>query len=128
MGTGAISWNSKLQTMVTLSTTEAEYIAGVSGQEILWLCNLLSEIGFEIKTSSNIFINNQSAVSVAKILEDNGRIKHLDLCVYWLRDEVESANISVAHIPTTEMPADLLTKPLTKVKVALCREMLGLLL
>ena len=61
MGTGAISWSSKLQTMVTLSTIEAEYIAAVSaGQEILWLCNLLSEIGFEIKTSSNLFIDHLS--------------------------------------------------------------------
>ena len=48
MGTGAISWASKLQPFVTLSTTEAEYIAAVSaGQEILWLRNLFTEFGYK---------------------------------------------------------------------------------
>ena len=53
MGTGAISWGSKLQAVVTLSTTEAEYISAcAAGQEILWLRNLFSELGFEVKGSS----------------------------------------------------------------------------
>jgi transposase InsO family protein len=128
IGTGAISWSSKLQTMVTLSTTEAEYIAAVyAGQEILWLHNLFSEIGLEVKGSSKLHIDNQSAVSVAKNPEHHGRIKQLDLHFYWLRDEVENGKISVLHIPTSEMPADILTKPLTKVKVEVARQMLGLM-
>jgi hypothetical protein len=127
IGTGAISWSSKLQTIVTLSTTEAEYIAAVSaGQEILWLRNLFSELGYKCKGPSTLHIDNQSAVSVAKNPEHHGRIKHLDLHFYWLRDVVESGQISVVHIPTTKMPADLLTKSLTWAKVELCREMLGL--
>jgi hypothetical protein len=114
--------------MVTLSTTEAEYIAAVSaGQEILWLRNLLTEMGFELKGSSTLYIDNQSAVSVAKNPEHHGRLKHLDLWYYWLRDVVEQGDISVKHIPTFDMPADLLTKRLAKVKVIEGRKMLGLL-
>ena len=119
-----------MQTIVTLSTTEAEYIAAVgAGQEILWLQNLFSELGYNTtKKASTLYIDNQSAVSVAKNPEHHGRIKHLDLRFYWLRDIVESGQISVVHCPTAKMPADVLTKSLTRVKVGLCRDMLGLTL
>ncbi|KAJ3014167.1 hypothetical protein NUW54_g1378 [Trametes sanguinea] len=83
MGTGAISWSSRLQSIVALSTTEAEFVAAVSaGQEVLWLRNLLTE-WFDV--------SNLSALSVAKNPEHRGRMKHLDLRFYWLRDEVAKA-------------------------------------
>ena len=58
--------------------------------------------------------------------EHHGRMKHLDLRFYWLRDEVEKGIISVAYCPTEAMPADLLTKALPLVKVQACCKMLGL--
>jgi hypothetical protein len=125
MGTGAISWRSKLQTMVTLSTTEAEYIAAVSaGQEILWLRNLFTELGYVIEGPSTLYVDNQSAISVARNPEHHGRIKHLDLRFYWLRDEVNNGKINIEYCPTQEMPADMLTKGLHRVRV---QEMLPLL-
>ena len=67
MGTGAISWCSQLQSIVALSTTEAEYVAATSaGQEILWLHNLFHELGYTISMPSTLFIDNCSALSVAK--------------------------------------------------------------
>ena len=55
MGTGAISWSSRLQTIVALSTTEAEFVAAVSaGQEMLWLQNLLTEFGYEVSSASKL--------------------------------------------------------------------------
>ena len=127
IGTGTVSWSSKLQSIVTLSTTEAEYIAAVSaGQEILWLRNLFSEMGYMVEGGSTLYIDNRSAISVAKNPEHHGRLKHLDLRFYWLRDVVEAGTIKVVHIPTSEMPADVLTKGLVGVKVNIGREMLGL--
>lgn len=83
MGTGAISWSSKLQSMVTLSTTEAEYIAATSaGQEILWLRNLFHELGYKPTGAFTPHMDNQSAVQVAKNPEHHGRIKQLDLRYY----------------------------------------------
>ena len=110
MGTGAVSWASRLQTIATLSTTEAEYVSAVSaGQEMVWLRNLLSEFGYQFNGASTLFIDNQSAISVANNPEHHGRMKHLDLRFYWLRDMVELGSISVKHLRTEDMPAVLLT-------------------
>jgi hypothetical protein len=60
------------------------------------------------------FYNNQSALSVAKNPDHHGRVKHLDLRFYWLRDEVERGIIRVEHIPTDINPADIIfTKALS---------------
>ena len=127
MGSGAISWSSRLQTIVALSTTEAEFVAAVSaGQEILWLRNLLSEFGYEHSSASKLRIDNLSALSVAKNPEHHGRMKHLDLRFYWLRDEVAKGRIEVVHLRTSDMPADILTKSLAKPKVLEMVRMLGL--
>jgi hypothetical protein len=127
MGTGAISWMSCLQPFVTLSTTEAEYVAAVSaGQEILWLHHLFTELGFQFKSPSTLHIDNQSAISVAKNPDHHGRVKHLDLKFYWLRDEVEKGIIHVKHVPTDVDPADILTKALSCPKTLDMLSLLGL--
>jgi hypothetical protein len=75
---------------------------------------------------STLHIDNQSALSVAKNPEHHGRMKHLDLRLYWLRDEVEKGSIRMVHLATNLMPADILTKALSRVKVGEMVEMLGL--
>ena len=127
MGTGAISWSSRLQTIVALSTTEAEYVAAVSAaQEMLWLQNLFTELSFDVSAPSRLHIDNLSVLSVAKNPEHHGRMKHLDLRFYWLRDEVAKGSISISHLDIDSMPADILTKSLPKPKVLEMVKMLGL--
>lgn len=127
VGTGAISWRSRLQTLVALSTTEAEFIAAVAaGTEIKFLRNLFTAMGYKFDSPSVLHIDNNSALSVAKNPEHHGRMKHLDLRFYWLRDEVEKGTISLKWIPTDEMPADILTKALGRVKVLTMVKLLGL--
>lgn len=127
VGNGAISWSSKLQPVVSISTTEAEYYAAVeAGKEILWLRNLLGELGYSFPTASTLLIDNQSTVTVTKNPEHFGRMKHMDLRYFWLRDEVETGNIIPKFVPTGDNPADLLTKPLPRLKVASFRRMMGI--
>jgi hypothetical protein len=127
VGSGAISWASKLQQVVTLSTTEAEYIsATAAGQEILWLRNLMSEMGYPVQGPSTLHLDNQSAIAVTRNPEHHGRMKHLDLRHYWLRDTVKAGLIDVKYIPTKQMPADIMTKALSRGSVVEMREMLGL--
>lgn len=127
VGGGAVNWSSKLQPTVSLSTTEAEYIAAVeAGKEVMWMRNILQEFGYPVKKPSSLLIDNLSAISVAKNPEHHGRMKHLDLKHYWLRDAVEAGHMTPVHVPTQEMAADVLTKALPRDKLEHCRELMGL--
>jgi len=127
VGSGVVGWSSKLQPVVSLSTTEAEYVAAVAaGKEICWMQQLLQEIGFTSPAPSTLFTDNQSAISVAKNPEHHGRMKHLDLAFFWLRDKVAEGRIQVVHLRTEDMPADLLTKALPKPQVLKLRKLMGL--
>jgi len=127
IGTGAVSWSSKLQSMVALSTTEAEYIAATSSaMECLWMRSFLSELGYSVDGPSLMCMDNQSAVQVAKNPEHHGRMKHLDLRYFWLRDVVERRDVRLEYIPTGQMVADVLTKALGRIKVEEAQRQLGL--
>jgi len=127
IGSGVVCWSSKLQPIVTLSTTEAEYVAATAaGKEICWVQNLLKEIGYANNGACKLYTDNQSSLSVAKNPEHHGRMKHLDLCYYWLRDKVEQGNIEPLYLRTEDMPADLLTKALPKPQVLKLRKEMGL--
>ena len=93
---------------------------------MLWLKNLFTEMGFSVPLGLPMCIDNQSAMQVAKNPEHHGRMKHLDLAFYWLRDVVDSKIISPIHIPTEENAADLLTKALSNVKFSYLRSKFGL--
>ena len=84
------------------------------------------EFGYEYKSPSTLHIDNQSAISVAKNPEHHGRMKHLDLRYYWLRDAVDKGTLGIDYVPTDSMVADILTKSLTRVKVEEGCRQLGL--
>ena len=88
---------------------------------------MFTELGYDMNSPSTLCIDNRSAISVAKNPEHHGRMKHLDLRYYWLRERVEKGDIRLFHVPTKDMPADLLTKSLEKPKVLTFRGMMGLM-
>ena len=92
----------------------------------MWMRNILGEFGYQIKSASTLNMDSQSAISVAKNPEHHGRMKHLDLRFYWLRDCVDEQVISPQYIPTADMAADILTKALPRQKVEVCRKLMGL--
>ena len=127
VGHGAVSWSSKLQPLVTLSTTQAEYVAAVeAGKEILWFRNILFEFGYDVSAPSTLYLDNQSAIRVSKNPEHHGRMKHMDIRYFWLRDEVDLGRIKVDYIPSREMVADIFTKALPKESFEILRAKLGL--
>jgi hypothetical protein len=87
---GAVSWQSRLQKCVSLSTTEAEYIAVVEAcKEVLWMKNFLQELEHK-QEKYNLFYDNQSAIHLAKNSCFHSRTKHIDVRYHWIREVVSS--------------------------------------
>ncbi|ETW80779.1 hypothetical protein HETIRDRAFT_45731, partial [Heterobasidion irregulare TC 32-1] len=95
-------------------------------REIVWMQNLLPELGYSLSEPSILRVDNQSAVAVSKNPEHHGRMKHLDFRFFWLRDQVEAGVIVPAYVPTVDNAADILTKAVPPVKVKICCSLMGL--
>lgn len=125
---GAISWFSKRQRTVALSSVEAEYIAlAFTCQEGIWIKRLVAEIESHANTRTlKIFCDSRGALSLAKNAITSQRSKHIDVRWHFIRDHVENGNVEVKHLNTEEMTADILTKPLGKPKINFFCKKLGL--
>jgi hypothetical protein len=123
---GAISWQSKLQKCVALSTTEAEYISAVeAGKELLWLKRFLQELGFS-QQEYIILCDSQSAIDLSKNSMYHSRTKHIDVRYHWLREAIDKDELKLSKVSTNDNPADMLTKVVTHEKHKLCADIVGL--
>ena len=125
---GAVSWRSKKQSCVALSTAEAEYMALASAtQEAIWMKQLIMDLCAEIlKKPVLIYEDNKSAICITKNHQYHGRSKHIDIKFHFTRDQVSSGNIEVVYCKSEEMIADLFTKPLSGPQFKRLRGLLGL--
>jgi len=126
---GAVSWSSKKQELVTLSTMEAEYVAAThAAKELVWFRRLLGEIFRPLNVPINLFSDNQSAIALA---HSNGqfhaRTKHIDIRYHFIKFCIEDLSIDLIYCPTEEMTADIFTKPLSTAKHSKFAHSLGLL-
>jgi hypothetical protein len=122
----AISWKSSLQKIVACSSTEAEYIAlSETMREVIWIRQMLTELGFNQKSATTVFEDNQGCISISKNRRTDKRTKHIDLRFHFCRDQVEQGTISVEYCPTEAMIADGLTKPINAPKFKWCRAAMG---
>ena len=124
-----VSWRSKKQTCVALSTAEAEYVALSSAtQEAIWMQRLVSNIlgEVEIEQPTIIYEDNQSAMSMTKHQQFHGRAKHIDIRHHFVRDKVAEKVVEVRYCKTDDMIADILTKPLCAPKFNKLRSMMGM--
>ena len=112
---GAVSWLSKRQAIVALSTTETEYVAlSTATQEAIWLRRLLADIGEPPEGPTEIYEDNQGAISMPKNPVGHARTKHIDIRYHFVRERVQDGAIALKYIGTEEMIVNILTKPLPK--------------
>lgn len=111
----AICWNSKKQSTVALSSTEAEYMALTQAvKESIWLLAILQDLGArkhseELRT---INIDNQGSIALARNAQYHARTKHIDIQYHFVREHLEKQHISLTYCATGEMTADIFTKAL----------------
>jgi hypothetical protein len=125
----SIAWSSKRQRTVATSTVEAEYIAlCTSAKQAVWLRGLFIELGqdkFLSKAPGRpvlLYGDNQGALALVENPENHARTKHIDVQYHYIRYLVGNGSITTAYCPTDQMAADVLTKPLAKVKLLRCLE------
>ena len=119
-----ISWKTKKQPTVALSSCEAEYMAmALAIQEALYLKRLLGSIGNTVTTS--IKVDNQGAMAVAKNPSVNHqRSKHIDIRYHFVKEVVDNQECSLQYVPSVDNIADIMTKPCSKVKLLKFRNIL----
>jgi ATP-binding cassette subfamily B (MDR/TAP) protein 1 len=126
LGGGAISWRSKLQDTVALSTTEAEYVAAAeAAKELLWLKAFLLELGVSFEKYL-IHCDSQSAIHLSENDAFHARTKHVDVKHHAIRRWQSRNELKLVKIDTRSNPADMLTKPVPLEKVRLCAASYGL--
>jgi len=124
---GAISWSSKKQPVVTLSTTEAEYIAAAAcACQFVWLRRILIALGHREGGSNIIQCDNSSTIQLSKHPVFHGKSKHIDIKFHFLRDLVSDGTIQLSYCSSQEQVADVMTKPLKKEQFVKLRGLLGL--
>ena len=123
---GAISWQSKLQKCVALSTTEAEYIAATeASKEMIWFKQFLQELGLQ-QIEYVVYCDSQSAIDLSKNSMYHARTKHIDVRYHWIQEKIKDKSMQVEKISTNENPANMLTKIVTRDKFELCKELIGM--
>lgn len=126
---GPISWISRKQKCIALSSCEAEYVAlSEATRESIFLQNFYSEI-LAKKKIQQMIINgdNQSALKLTENHVFHDRLKHIDIKYHFVREQVEKDRIQLKYLSTEEMLADIFTKGLGKVKHNKCLQGLGML-
>ncbi|KAI3500109.1 hypothetical protein L1887_35925 [Cichorium endivia] len=114
LGSGTISWCSKRQPTVSLSTTEAEYkAAAVAAQESTWLVLLMEDLHQKVDYAVPLYCDNQSAICLAENPVFHARTKHVEVQYHFVREKVLKEEIKMRQIKTDEQVADLFTKGLS---------------
>ncbi|CAL0319322.1 unnamed protein product [Lupinus luteus] len=123
LGEAPISWSSKKQDVVALSTCKAEYIAACNGAcQGVWIQALMKELSLSNGEAVELKVDNQSAINLAKNPVFHGRSKHIEIKFHYLRDQVAKGRIKLQHCETDLQIADVLTKSLKFARFRILRD------
>jgi hypothetical protein len=126
LGNGIMTWTSRAQRTVALSSTEAEYMAiSDCSCQCVWIKTLLEEIGY-LPDPVPICGDNQGSIFIASNAVTDTCSKHIDIRYHYIRGVVADGNVKLYFIEGAENPADMFTKNLARPKFVKFRAMLGL--
>ena len=125
-GFGVFSWCSKKQEVVAQSTVEAEYVAVVAAMnQALWIRKIMTDLHMKQEESTQIFVENQAAISIANDPVFHGKTKHFKIKLFLLREVQREGEVKLLYCKTENQSADILTKALPKAKFEYLRQKLG---
>nr|GEX54536.1 hypothetical protein [Tanacetum cinerariifolium] len=122
----SVTWSSKKQSIVALSSTEAEYVAAAAcACQVVWIRGILEELGIKQEEGTVIKCDNTSTIKLSKNPVFHGRCKHIGVKYHFLRDLVGKGTVELKHVGTKEQVADIFTKPLHRDMFIKLRKELG---
>ena len=123
----AVSWSYQKQSIVALSSCEAEYIAATSATcQAVWMNRLIGELMSNEATKVKLLVDNQSAITLSKNPVHHNRTKHIDTRYHFIRQCVEDRKIEIAFVRTEDQLADMFTKALGRQKFQEMRDRIGI--
>ncbi|KAL6323545.1 hypothetical protein AAG906_039125 [Vitis piasezkii] len=123
---GAVSWQSRLQKCVALSTIETEYITAAEAcKELLWMKCFMQELGFK-QQRYVVYCDNQSVIHLSKNSTYHARSKHIDVRYHWMRDALNDNLFEIEKIHIDNNDSDMLTKTLPREKLGVCYSIAGM--
>ena len=112
LGSNLVSWFSKKQNSISLSTTKAEFIvAGSCCIQLFWMKQMLEDYGI-VQDTLTVFCDNTSAINISKNRVQHFRTKHIDIRHHFIRELVENKSIVIEHVATDKQLAYIFTKAL----------------
>ena len=129
LGVSTVSWQAQRQPIVTLSSTEAEYISACETiKGLIWIDRLVKEICTNTTGGQpTLYVDNQSAIRLVKNPEFHKRTKHIDVRYHFIREKFEENLFRLQYVETEEQYADIFTKPLPKDRFEKLRQKLSVL-
>ena len=113
LGGGAIAWSSKKQQTITLSTTEAEYMALTEGAtQLIWLQCFIPELGIDQSQPTSLRSDNLGAITLSQAVTYHTCTKHINVAYHFICEKVASHEAALTYVPTKENIVDILTKGL----------------
>jgi hypothetical protein len=113
-GSAPIAWSNKLQAILALSSTEAEYqVLLKAARNVIYLRRLFKELGMCSENPTLILCGNISSIKLVKNLVMHAQTKYIDLHSHFIREKYEDGTICISHVPSLAQQADLLMKPLS---------------
>jgi hypothetical protein len=121
-----VSWILKLQKVVALSTTKAEYVVAIeASKEMIWLQRFMEELGKK-QENSRLYCDSESVIHLAKNSSFHSNTKHIQLRYHFIRFVLEDGHLNLEKIHTSQNTADMLTKRVTREKLNSCSVSVGL--
>jgi hypothetical protein len=122
-----VSWASKKQNFVALSTVEDEYIAaGHCCEQLLWMRQTLRDYGYKL-SKVPLLCDSESAICMADNPVEHSRTKHINIRYHFLRDHQQKGDIEIAYVNTQNELTDIFTKPLDEKTFSKLRNELNIL-